>query len=102
MFQNKKCHVLFSYLAPLGKRSWKMFFCRLKELLLILSPDETEPNAEPVTTTNKKTKPSSQQIMIKLHHAFATMAVDYRKRRNVLRLILADKSQFLLQSSDSR
>lgn len=94
-------------LAPLGKRGWKMFFCRLKELLLVLSPDEMIPT----TGSTKKSKSSSSPPpsvpapplhQIKLHHAFATVASDYRKRRNVLRLVLADRSQFLFQSSDAR
>lgn len=76
--------------APLGKRSWKMFFCRLKELLLVLSNDET----------SKIPMQSAHQI--KLHHAFAAIASDYRKRPHVLRIILADRSQYLFQSSDTR
>jgi len=76
--------------TPLGKRSWKMYFCRLKELLLVLSHDETS-------------KTSIQNaVPIKLHHAFAAMATDYRKRQHVFRLILADRSQYLFQSSDTR
>lgn len=74
----------------MGKRSWKMYFCRLKELMLVLSNDETSK----VTPQNTHS--------LKLHHAFATVAVDYRKRPHVFRLFLADRSQFLYQSSDSR
>jgi PH/SEC7 domain-containing protein len=76
--------------AGMGKRSWKMFFCRLKELMLVLTPDETAK------------VPTSNAFQIKLHHSFAAVASDYRKRRNVFRLILADRSQFLFQSSDTR
>lgn len=67
-----------------------MYFCRLKELLLVLSIDET----------SKSTPQNTHSL--KLHHAFATVAVDYRKRPHVFRLFLADRSQFLYQSSDSR
>ena len=38
----------------------------------------------------------------KLHHAIATVATDYRKRPFVFCLTLADKSQYLFQSSDAR
>jgi len=67
-----------------------MFYCRLKELLLVLSPDET--NKVPVLPVNQ----------LKLHHAFASVASDYMKRLNVLRLTLSDRSQFLFQTGDAR
>jgi hypothetical protein len=74
--------------APFGKRGWKMYFCRLQELILLLSSDESP------------TPPPAFQI--KLHHAFASVASDYRKRKNVFRLILADRSQFMFQASEGR
>jgi PH/SEC7 domain-containing protein len=77
--------------APLGKRSWKLYFCRLRELLLSLAPDE-----------NSKATVVQTIQPLKLHHAIATVASDYRKRPYVFCLTLADKSQYLFQSSDSR
>lgn len=35
-----KCHIRFAILAPFGKRSWKMFFCTLRDLVLYLHKDE--------------------------------------------------------------
>ncbi|XP_035714778.1 PH and SEC7 domain-containing protein isoform X1 [Folsomia candida] len=84
----KSTHELGGKKTPFGKRSWKIFFCRLKELVLLLLADEGNCSV-----------PTYQ---IKLHHAFASPASDYRKRKNVLRLVLADSSQFLLQASDPR
>ena len=69
-----------------------MFFVRLRELLLVLSNDETA----------KSTKSMQNTRPIKVHHCFATVASDYTKRPHVFKIILADRSQFLFQSSDSR
>jgi len=67
-----------------------MCFFRLKEILGVLSPDEN-------------CKPTMQNThQIKLHHAIAAVAADYKKRPNVFRLTLADRSQYLFQCSDLR
>jgi PH/SEC7 domain-containing protein len=78
--------------TPFGKRSWKMYFCRLRELLLVLSHDETAKPSGAIQNTQP----------IKVHHCYATVASDYHKRPHVFKLILADRSQYLFQSSDSR
>ena len=69
-----------------------MFFCRLRELLLLLSHDEVAKTTGAIQNTQP----------IKVHHSFATVASDYQKRPHVFKLILADRSQYLFQSSDSR
>lgn len=68
-----------------------MFFCRLRDLVLVLSVDETS-----------KVSISQNTQTIKLHHAHATVAHEYQKRPYVFQLTLADRSQYLFQSSDVR
>ena len=68
-----------------------MFFCRLRDLVLVLSTDET----------NKASVTQNTQT-IKLHHAHAAVAQDYQKKPYVFQLTLADRSQYLFQSSDVR
>lgn len=39
---------------------------------------------------------------IRIHHALATKANDYKKKQHVFRLQTADQSEFLFQTSDSK
>lgn len=39
---------------------------------------------------------------IRIHHALATKATDYKKKQHVFRLQTADQSEFLFQTSDSK
>lgn len=67
-----------------------MVFCRLKELVVLFSHDEQAKQS------------SSKSQVLKTHHCYATVATEYQKRPHVFKLILADKSQYLFQSSDPR
>lgn len=39
---------------------------------------------------------------IRIHHALATKAADYKKKQHVFRLQTADQSEYLFQTSDSK
>ncbi|XP_064114835.1 PH and SEC7 domain-containing protein-like isoform X6 [Macrobrachium nipponense] len=78
-----------------GKRSWKMWFCVIQDLVLYLHKDEQ----------GARRGPQHAQLghnAIRLHHALATRAHDYSKKEHVFRLQTADQAEYLLQTSDSK
>ncbi|XP_069177991.1 PH and SEC7 domain-containing protein-like isoform X1 [Procambarus clarkii] len=78
-----------------GKRSWKMWFCVIQDLVLYLHKDEQ----------GARRGPQHAQLghnAIRLHHALATRAHDYAKKEHVFRLQTADQAEYLLQTSDSK
>ncbi|XP_071514522.1 LOW QUALITY PROTEIN: uncharacterized protein Efa6 [Panulirus ornatus] len=78
-----------------GKRSWKMWFCVIQDLVLYLHKDEQ----------GARRGPQHAQLghnAIRLHHALATRAYDYSKKEHVFRLQTADQAEYLLQTSDSK
>ncbi|XP_069976917.1 PH and SEC7 domain-containing protein 1 isoform X5 [Penaeus vannamei] len=78
-----------------GKRSWKMWFCVVQDLVLYLHKDEQ----------GARRGPQHAQLghnAIRLHHALATRAHDYSKKEHVFRLQTADQAEYLLQTSDSK
>ncbi|XP_055677938.1 PH and SEC7 domain-containing protein isoform X2 [Lutzomyia longipalpis] len=83
---------LFS--APFGKRSWKMFYCTLRDLVLYLHKDEHG--------FRKNQMSDNVHNAIRIHHALATKATDYTKKQHVFRLQTADQSEYLFQTSDSK
>lgn len=86
------CCGLFS--APFGKRSWKMFYCTLRDLVMYLHKDEHG--------FRKNQLSDNVHNAIRIHHALATKANDYTKKQHVFRLQTADQSEYLFQTSDSK
>ncbi|XP_058820112.1 PH and SEC7 domain-containing protein isoform X2 [Topomyia yanbarensis] len=80
--------------TPFGKRSWKMFYCTLRDLVLYLHKDEHG--------FRKNQMSDNVHNAIRLHHALATKASDYTKKQHVFRLQTADQSEYLFQTSDSK
>uniref|UniRef100_A0A182M2Z9 PH and SEC7 domain-containing protein 4 n=1 Tax=Anopheles culicifacies TaxID=139723 RepID=A0A182M2Z9_9DIPT len=80
--------------TPFGRRSWKMFFCTLRDLVLYLHKDEHG--------FRKNQMSDNVHNAIRIHHALATRASDYTKKQHVFRLQTADQSEFLFQTSDSK
>lgn len=76
--------------TPFGKRSWKMYYCTLRELVLYLHKDE------------HGFRNDSLHNAIRIHHALATKATDYTKKQHVFRLQTADQTEYLFQTSDSK
>nr|CAD7444365.1 unnamed protein product [Timema bartmani] len=80
--------------TPFGKRSWKMFYCTLRDLVLYLHKDEHG--------FRKSALSDNLHNAIRIHHALATKAQDYTKKQHVFRLQTADQSEYLFQTSDSK
>ena len=59
-------------------------------MVLYLHKNDQQPTAILIGDTNA----------IRLHHAFAQEAVDYRKRQHVFRLKTSDWGEYLFQTSD--
>ena len=78
------------HLAPFMRRSWKAFYASLRDMVLYLQKNDQQPASISAGDTNA----------IRLHHAFAQEATDYRKRQHVFRLKTADWAEYLFQTSD--
>ncbi|XP_055315600.1 PH and SEC7 domain-containing protein isoform X2 [Sitodiplosis mosellana] len=90
----KCCYESNNKKTPFGKRSWKMFFCTLRDLVLYLHKDEHG--------FNKKQVSDNVHNAIFIHHSLATKATDYQKKQHVFRLQTADQAEYLFQTSDSK
>lgn len=77
-------------LAPFMRRSWKAYYASLRDMVLYLHKNDQQTATILVGDTNA----------IRLHHAFAQEATDYRKRQHVFRLKTADWAECLFQTSD--
>lgn len=93
--------------TPLGKRSWRMYFAVLKDLVLYLYKDEATCKGEhpPKSSTmrSKKAVPDAgPAAILRVHHSLAASAPDYTKKKNVFRLFTADRAQYLIQASDTK
>ncbi|CAB3377447.1 Hypothetical predicted protein [Cloeon dipterum] len=80
--------------TPFGKRSWKMFYCTLRDMVLYLHKDEHG--------FRKSQMYDNLHNAIRIHHALATKAADYNKKQHVFRLQTADQAEYLFQTSDSK
>ncbi|XP_054706155.1 LOW QUALITY PROTEIN: PH and SEC7 domain-containing protein-like [Uloborus diversus] len=80
--------------TPLGKRSWKMLYATLRDLVLYLHKDEHG--------FRKNQLYDSLHNSIRIHHAYAEKAIDYTKKQYVFRLHTADHAVYLFQTSDSK
>jgi PH/SEC7 domain-containing protein len=81
---------LIFHLAPFMRRSWKAYYASLRDMVLYLHKNDQQPSTISIGDTNA----------IRLHHAFAQEATDYRKRQHVFRLKTADWAEYLIQTSD--
>nr|XP_023022688.1 PH and SEC7 domain-containing protein 4 [Leptinotarsa decemlineata] len=91
---NAKRSLCCIFLAPFHKRSWKMFYCTLRDLVLYLHKDENG--------FKKNQMGDNLHNAIRIHHALATKATDYTKKQFVFRLQTADQAEYLFQTSDSK
>ncbi|CAH1186769.1 unnamed protein product [Phyllotreta striolata] len=91
---NAKRSLCCYFLAPFHKRSWKMFYCTLRDLVLYLHKDENG--------FRKNQMGDNLHNAIRIHHALATKASDYTKKQYVFRLQTADQAEYLFQTSDSK
>jgi len=85
--ENNSCYF---NLAPFMRRSWKAYYASLRDMVLYLHKNDQQPATILVGDTNA----------LRLHHAFAQEAIDYRKRQHVFRLKTADWAEYLFQTSD--
>uniref|UniRef100_A0AAR5P2I4 Uncharacterized protein n=1 Tax=Dendroctonus ponderosae TaxID=77166 RepID=A0AAR5P2I4_DENPD len=92
---NAKRSLCCVFLAPFHKRSWKMFYCTLRDLVLYLHKDENGFRKNQMGGDNLHNA-------IRIHHALATKAQDYTKKQYVFRLQTADQAEYLFQTSDSK
>ncbi|CAF0885842.1 unnamed protein product [Adineta steineri] len=77
--------------TPFMRRGWKAYYASLRDMVLYLQKNDQQPATILVGDTNA----------IRLHHAFAQEATDYRKRQHVFRLKTADWAEYLFQTSDN-
>ena len=63
----------------LGKRSWKMFYLTLRDLVLYCFKDEK--------TAQNQASFESPHAAVRIHHSVATAAQDYTKKQFVFRYI---------------
>ncbi|XP_056634104.1 PH and SEC7 domain-containing protein isoform X10 [Diorhabda sublineata] len=90
----KCCYEANAKRTPFHKRSWKMFYCTLRDLVLYLHKDENG--------FRKNQMGDNLHNAIRIHHALATKASDYTKKQYVFRLQTADQAEYLFQTSDSK
>lgn len=72
------------------RRGWKAYYASLRDLILYLHKNDDQPPTISIGDTNA----------IRLHHALAQEATDYRKRQHVFRLKTSDWAEYLFQTSD--
>ncbi|CAF1319459.1 unnamed protein product [Adineta steineri] len=76
--------------TPFLRRGWKAYYASLRDMILYLHKNDQQPTTILIGDTNA----------IRLHHAFAQEAVDYRKRQHVFRLKTSDWAEYLFQTTD--
>ena len=76
--------------TKLGKRSWRMFFLTLRDMVLYCFKDEKSPAFDDFTAA------------IRIHHGLAVRASDYTKKKHVFRLYTCDRAEYLFQTSDEK
>jgi len=80
--------------TKLGKRSWKMFYLALRDLVLFCLPDEK--------TAQVAANYERADAALRIHHSLATTAKDYTKKQFVFRLVTCDRAEYLFQTSDQK
>ncbi|CAF3982460.1 unnamed protein product [Rotaria sordida] len=76
--------------TPFLRRGWKAYYANLRDMVLYLHKNDQQPTTILISDTNA----------IRLHHAFAQEAIDYRKRQHVFRLKTSDWAEYLFQTTD--
>ncbi|TRY63787.1 hypothetical protein TCAL_04930 [Tigriopus californicus] len=90
----KSCFDAHGKKTKLGKRSWRMFFLNLQDMVLYCFKDEKAVrNAASFEDLNSA---------IRVHHGLAECATDYTKKQFVFRLYTADQAQYLFKTSDEK
>ena len=80
----------YTWTAPFGRRSWRMVFVVVKDMVLYHYKDEQHAKSgHPV---------KNPQDIVHIHHALATTATDYTKKQHVLRLYTSNMAEYLLQA----
>ncbi|GLV41031.1 Exchange factor for Arf 6 [Carabus blaptoides fortunei] len=90
----KCCYEANAKRTPFHKRSWKMYYCTLRDLVLYLHKDEHGFRKNQIS--------DNLHNAIRIHHALATKANDYTKKQYVFRLQTADQAEYLFQTSDPK
>ncbi|GFN83172.1 PH and sec7 domain-containing protein [Plakobranchus ocellatus] len=80
--------------TPFGKRSWKMLYAVLRDMIMYQYKDEHQ--------LKKGQFVENAHNAIRIHHALATKAADYTKKQHVFRLQTADWAEYLFQTGDSK
>ncbi|CAI4231932.1 unnamed protein product [Auanema sp. JU1783] len=78
--------------TPFGRRGWRIWFARLRGMVLYLERDEGE---------RKQSRYEIFSNAILLHHSFAEPAFDYTKRQFIFRLRTANLGEYLFQTSSA-
>lgn len=78
--------------ASFLKRSWKMFYASLRDMVLYLHKDDQG---------FKSNSYDNISNAIRIHHAYGTVANDYKKKQFVFRLKTADWAEYLFQTSNT-
>ena len=76
--------------TKLGKRSWRMFFLTLRDMVLYCFKDEKSLTFDDFSAA------------IRIHHGLAVRASDYTKKQFVFRLHTCDRAEYLFQTSDEK
>lgn len=82
-------YLIYSIIAPFGRRGWKMVYARLRGMVLYLHKDENGFRHGRFQTFNNA---------ILLHHALAEKPEDYSKRQHVFKLRTANLGETLFQT----
>ncbi|CAB4055556.1 PSD [Lepeophtheirus salmonis] len=80
--------------TKLGKRSWKMFYLSLRDMVLYCFKDEKSLRAPGAFEDLNQA--------IRIHHGLAVRASDYTKKQFVFRLHTCDQAEYLFQTSDEK
>merc|ERR1719323_354456 len=80
--------------TKLGKRSWKMFFLSLRDMVLYCFKEEKSLRLDGAFCDVNNA--------IRVHHGLAERASDYTKKQFVFRLHTADRAEYLFQTSDEK
>jgi len=80
--------------TKLGKRSWRMFFVTLRDMVLYCFKDEK--------SIRQAGAFEDFSAAIRIHHGLAVRASDYTKKQFVFRLHTADRAEYLFQTSDEK
>jgi PH/SEC7 domain-containing protein len=90
----KSCFDTNKKKTKLGKRSWKMFYLTLRDLVLYCFKDEK--------TAQSQASFESPHAAVRIHHSVAMAAQDYTKKQFVFRLKTCDRAEYLFQTSDQK